>query len=63
MALHRGEEFWVFSTDSYAWTEPLRGQVMESGATSAGPRMGATTAIGRAFNHRRGTSGPNAPAT
>jgi len=34
--LHQNTEVWIFSTDSYAWTEPLRGKVTDTGTTSAG---------------------------
>jgi len=34
--LHEYTEVWVFSTDSYAWTEPLRGKVTDTGTTSIG---------------------------
>ncbi len=36
MALREGSEVWVFSTDSYAWTEPLPGAVTQVGTMPAG---------------------------
>jgi len=41
--LNEDTEIWIFSTDSYAWTEPLRGKVTETGTTLAGREWARVT--------------------